>query len=577
MPLRTGAATDVGRQRTSNEDTLLCKPEIGVFAVIDGVGGYAGGEVAAALAREAISRRLDHQTGQPEQDLREAVTNANNKIYWQSQEDVKLAHMACVLTVAIVAEDRLVAAHVGDTRLYKIRNQDIEKLTRDHSFVGVQEDEQSLSEEEAMRHPRRNEILRDVGSDLHEPNDDHFIEIVEATFEPDAALLLCSDGLTDLVPSRTLTRLVYEHAGHPQAATEALIQAANEAGGTDNITVIVVEGVAFGTHTAGGSSVPGSLPANGDTGIRPRYVPPATNPPRPSDATPARPLAPRAAPPTPSRPHPSSAEPPPSPAPPRWRYFGFGVLSVLALLAAAYVAWRLWPAATTPDTPVAPLDSTATINERLAQARPGSSVEVAPGYYTETIYLRDDVLLISTTPGGAYLAPSPGDSVAVVAEHITNAALVGFRIGPDTLQTRRLSTGIQIRHASVRIEGVTLDSTLQAGIDLETDALTPALIQQNQINGGAGIGILVRSGGAQVQITGNTIQTNGGTGILLLPGSTALVQNNTLNGAGTGIERRLDPGAYQTMLRQSNIFNLETPADSHAVVRVLPGTTSSSQ
>ncbi|HMB91172.1 MAG TPA: right-handed parallel beta-helix repeat-containing protein, partial [Rhodothermales bacterium] len=481
---------------------------------------------------------------------------ANNKIYWQSQEDVDLAQMACVLTVAIVGEDRIIAAHVGDTRLYKIRTQGIEKLTRDHSFVGVQEDEHSLSEAEAMRHPRRNEILRDVGSDLHEPNDDHFIEIVETVFEPDAALLLCSDGLTDLVPSRELVRLVYEHAGHPQAATDALIQAANEAGGTDNITVIVVEGVAFGT--GGGNLSPGptpsALPANGDTGIQPRYVPPATNPPRSAEDTPARPIAsarPTAS--TPSPPRPAPTEPPPAPPPPsRWRYFGFGMLTVLALLSVAYLIWRLWPAATMPDTPMAPVDSTATINERLAQARPGSTIEIEPGYYTETIRLRDDIILKSTQPNGAYLAPSPGDSVAVIAEEITNAALIGFHIGPDTTQQQMLYAGIRIRQAEV-------------------------LIQQNQIDGGAGVGILVEDSGPQVQLMENTIQTSGGTGILLLPGSTALVQNNTLTGTGTGIERHLDPGAYQTVLRQTNIFNLETPADSHAVVRVLPGNHSSSQ
>ena len=229
--LRAGAGTDTGRQRDINEDAFLCQPDEGIFAVIDGVGGYAGGEVAAAEAREVMRRRLQHRTGSPEVRLREAVTNANNKIYRRSQVEPQLFGMACVLTVALVEGQRLYAAHVGDTRLYKIRGHRIEKLTRDHSFVGLREDSQELSEYEAMHHPRRNEILRDVGSELHEPDDAHFIDIVEATFEPDCALVLCSDGLTDLVPSRDLLHLTHEHAGHPTATTEALIQAANKAGG----------------------------------------------------------------------------------------------------------------------------------------------------------------------------------------------------------------------------------------------------------------------------------------------------------------------------------------------------------
>lgn len=567
MPLRTGAATDTGRQRTSNEDALLCKPETGVFAVIDGVGGYAGGEVAATLAREAISRRLDHQTGEPEQDLREAVTNANNKIYWQSQEDPSLAQMACVLTVALVSENRVMAAHVGDTRLYKIRQQAIEKLTRDHSFVGVQEDEQSLTEAEAMQHPRRNEILRDVGSDLHEPNDAHFIDIVDAPFEPDAALLLCTDGLTDLVRANELTRIIHDHAGHPHTAAEALIQAANEAGGKDNITVVVVEGRAFGTgNLVSSHTAPAQLPANGDTGERPRYVPsPASTPPARADAPalPAVPASPSHDPPITDT---SVASPPPS----RWRYFGFGGLTMLALIAAVYLVWRLWPAGATftaPDTPVASADSTASLSERLAQARPGSTVWVEPGYYTETIRLREGVVLKSTEGGQAYLAPSPGDSVAVIAEAIAGATLAGFRIGPDTTQSQPLFTGIRIRNAGVTIETITLTGASESGIDIQTDELEPVVIRQNEIESGAGAGIVIRSGGANVQLTDNNIRIRGGIGILMLPGTAALVQNNTLTGAGTGMELRLDPRALQAALDSTNTFNLE-PTTPRTAVRV---------
>ena len=99
------------------------------------------------------------------------------------------------------ATARAIVGHVGDTRLYKLRRGRIEKITRDHSPVGEREDARELSERDAMQHPRRNEVYRDVGSEPHEPGDPEFIDIHEIPFEPDAALLLCSDGLTDLVDS----------------------------------------------------------------------------------------------------------------------------------------------------------------------------------------------------------------------------------------------------------------------------------------------------------------------------------------------------------------------------------------
>src|SRR6185436_8134165 len=105
---------------------------------------------------------------------------------------------ACVLTVAVIEDGLATIGHVGDTRLYKFQRDRVEKVTRDHSPVGEREDSNDLSESEAMRHPRRNEVYRDVGSDPHQPDDADFVDACEIAFVPDAALLLCSDGLTDL-------------------------------------------------------------------------------------------------------------------------------------------------------------------------------------------------------------------------------------------------------------------------------------------------------------------------------------------------------------------------------------------
>ena len=121
--------------------------------------------------------------------------------------------MACVLTIAIVRNGKVTFGHVGDTRLYKLRADRIEKLTRDHSPVGEREDASEITERQAMRHPRRNEVYRDVGSEIHDRRDRDFIDVDDVPFEPDAALLLCSDGLTDLVDSETIARTVSQWAG----------------------------------------------------------------------------------------------------------------------------------------------------------------------------------------------------------------------------------------------------------------------------------------------------------------------------------------------------------------------------
>ncbi len=536
--LRAGAGTDTGRQRDINEDAFLCQPDEGIFAVIDGVGGYAGGEVAAAEAREVMRRRLQHRTGSPEVRLREAVTNANNKIYRRSQVEPQLFGMACVLTVALVEGQRLYAAHVGDTRLYKIRGHRIEKLTRDHSFVGLREDSQELSEYEAMHHPRRNEILRDVGSELHEPDDAHFIDIVEATFEPDCALVLCSDGLTDLVPSRDLLHLTHEHAGHPTATAEALIQAANEAGGKDNITVVVVEGARFGEDHL---TEPEPLPE--------------THPPAPAE--PPLPDSDIALPSAPSTDDPVGLwgdETTPLPSP--WRYFFMGIATILVLLAATYTIWSLWPSGpvpgsspTTRSSSNPPSGLSGTINGLLDQARPGATVTVPPGLYRETVRLRDGVT-VRSEPGSVRLVPpvdsTSGDTVAVRAEGITDAALIGFTIGPDTTggaASDSFAVGILVRNAAVRIDSVTITGTTRAAVDLavDTDTLAEVTLQHSVLSNNAGIGVIARGDTRRLRLLDNEIRSNGIAGVVLVQEAMLDLRGNTISGNGTaGIEIRLD-------------------------------------
>jgi serine/threonine protein phosphatase PrpC len=240
--LQAAAATDPGRERANNEDRVLCEPELGIFAVIDGVGGESAGEVAAETALEVLRARLSRRTTDADRLVREAIALANRQIYERALANPKLAGMSCVLTVAVLDGARVTVGHVGDSRLYLLLPDGIRKVTADHSPVGAREDAGELSEAEAMRHPRRNEIFRDVGSGPHEPEEASWIDVMEVPFDSDAALLLCSDGLSDLVPSQEIRDTVERHAAAPRAAVRALIDRANAAGGKDNISAVLVVG-----------------------------------------------------------------------------------------------------------------------------------------------------------------------------------------------------------------------------------------------------------------------------------------------------------------------------------------------
>lgn len=246
MPVgKSSGDTHPGKKRENNEDRVHCDPERGIFIVIDGVGGQAAGEVAAGIALGELRGRLERKSGTPVDRIREAIALANNDIYRLSQQESQWHGMACVLTVAVIENNRATIGHVGDTRLYEIHRGQIRKITHDHSPVGEREEAGDLTELEAMRHPRRNEIYRDVGSEPHELEDEDFIEVIQIPLDPDSALLLCSDGLTDLVTSEKIRQVIERNAGNPDQSVRELIDLANEAGGKDNISVIVIEGGKF--------------------------------------------------------------------------------------------------------------------------------------------------------------------------------------------------------------------------------------------------------------------------------------------------------------------------------------------
>lgn len=366
--LRCAAESDTGRIRSNNEDRVHCDPERGIFLVVDGVGGHAAGEKAADVALSMIRTRLERQTGTAGERIREAITVANNEILRLSRSNPEWAGMACVLTVAMVDGDSVAVGHVGDSRLYKIRGGRIEKITHDHSPVGEREDKRDLSEVDAMRHPRRNEVYRDVGSEEHTPDDRDFIESIRIPFEPDSALLLCSDGLSDQVPSDRIRELVERHAGEPQTAARELIAAANQAGGKDNVTVVIVEGEGF---TA-----------------------PAVE----------------------MRTH-------------RANWFVPTMLAVaLGLIAVAYAIWTTTkqkppvPQAHVPTFFTVGPNALPNVAAALAQAQARDTIYVLPGEYTEPIALKSHVAIVSQVPREAVLRG------AITADQVQGARLSGFAV-----------------------------------------------------------------------------------------------------------------------------------------------------
>ena len=236
--------TDSGCCRENNEDAYLLeqKGRYVIAVVADGIGGYDGGEIASYLACKCIS---DYLWNTPEKDfgteiLKQAVIYANNAVVSQ-QQNPRLCNMGCVLTAVLFDVEQHLAymCHVGDTRLYKYKDGVLEKLSKDHSLVGFQEDAGLLSKKEAMSHPRRNIITRFIGNSRLDWNTNYMMDL-SFPIETNAQYLICSDGLYDMIVSDGITEILSLEVSLQQKV-ETLINRANLAGGKDNITAIILE------------------------------------------------------------------------------------------------------------------------------------------------------------------------------------------------------------------------------------------------------------------------------------------------------------------------------------------------
>jgi serine/threonine protein phosphatase PrpC len=221
--------SDVGLERDGNEDSFLVGPPL--FVVADGMGGAQAGEVASRTLVEVFEQAA---AGDRLPDaLKATVEDANSRIHAMAKDDPSLRGMGCTTTASYVAGGHLTIAHVGDSRLYRLRGDSLEQLTEDHSLVGGLVRLGQLTPEEAAVHPQRSVILRAVGV---EPRVE--VDLLHQDLEPDDVYLTCSDGLTGMVPDEVIAETL-KSLPKLSTAAEMLIELANSAGGRDNITVVL--------------------------------------------------------------------------------------------------------------------------------------------------------------------------------------------------------------------------------------------------------------------------------------------------------------------------------------------------
>jgi protein phosphatase len=223
--------SDTGRQRRGNEDAYFARAPL--FAVADGMGGAQAGEVASHLAVEVLEQGLPDAGGSVEERLRARVQEANARINELGRVDDERAGMGTTLTAAYVGEDELSIVHVGDSRMYRLRDGTFERLTDDHTLVEELVRSGKLTPQEADQHPQRSIITRALGPEAGVQPDTHTWPARDGD-----VYLICSDGLTSMVPETRVGELV-QSASSLSSAGRALIDAANAAGGRDNITVVL--------------------------------------------------------------------------------------------------------------------------------------------------------------------------------------------------------------------------------------------------------------------------------------------------------------------------------------------------
>jgi PPM family protein phosphatase len=250
MKITYKAVSDVGRKRKGNEDSLFVNPEQHLFVVADGMGGHAAGEIASKVAVESINEfvcltggdeeitwpfGLDENISYDGNRLKTAIRYANRKVLEATKEKSEYEGMATTVAAVLVDGDTANLGHVGDSRVYLVRDGEITQLTSDHSWVNEQIQSGVISPDQARTHPLRNVVTRALGG-----KPDLQVDMQQHKAKGGDILLLCSDGLTTMIADEDIARVVREAGGDVDKAAQALVASANAKGGEDNITVLLI-------------------------------------------------------------------------------------------------------------------------------------------------------------------------------------------------------------------------------------------------------------------------------------------------------------------------------------------------
>ena len=250
LALEIASHTDPGMVRSHNEDSIASVPDQGLVVLADGMGGYNAGEVASGMATTVLTTELrqlldehaphevDPQSGHKAalKMLQQQIAKANTSIYQASQSQPQYAGMGTTLVVALFYDNKVMVAHIGDSRLYRLRGSEFSQVSKDHSLLQEQIDAGMLTKEQAKHSSNKNLVTKALGIDpAVEP------EIHEYDTQPGDIYLLCSDGLSDMVSDEDIGMTLQALGANPNLAAQQLVQMANDNGGRDNVSVILVK------------------------------------------------------------------------------------------------------------------------------------------------------------------------------------------------------------------------------------------------------------------------------------------------------------------------------------------------
>lgn len=242
-PFKWAGVTDIGKDRAQNEDSFIVEPESGLFILSDGMGGHRGGKLAANIVTEDLSSMIDSRLHKLRSSrprairrlLRKTIFEQNRQLHMEGGSGEGYKGMGATVVLVLIREGRAYLAHLGDSRIYRLRKGRFVQQTRDHSVVTELIDAGKLKPEEAENHASANEITHYVGMEEKAMAKIHSFGLVRGD-----RLLLCSDGLTGMVDDKSIAGILKKQSD-PQLACEQLVQAANDAGGHDNITVVIMD------------------------------------------------------------------------------------------------------------------------------------------------------------------------------------------------------------------------------------------------------------------------------------------------------------------------------------------------